>query len=149
MIKTVKDISIVIVLAFLALNLHSYFSMAWFQAFIDSRTFSVPFGWIYPNFILHWIPTLFVYVPFGYIVERLLRSRVPFFWPIAFGVICTTVWILTSHIGFTGDAGVVDYVWHYSLYVMPPIGGFLGGLVATKVSSRLTTRCNGRGKQFR
>ena len=145
MIKVIRNISIVILLAFLALNLDSYFRIAWFEAFIDSRTFSVPFGWIQTPFIINWIPSLLVFALFGHIVGRLIQSRARFFWPIAFGVLCTAVWMLTSRIGFAEGAGVIDYVWGYSRYVMPPIGSLLGGLVAMKVSSRLTTRCNGPG----
>ncbi len=145
MIKTIRNVSIVVFLAFLALNLDFFFRIAWFETFLAGRTFSVPFGWVQTPFIIKWIPSLIVFALFGYIVGRLIQSRVRAFWPIAFGVLCTAVWILTSRIGFAEGAGVIDYVWGYSRYLMPPLGSLLGGLVAMKVSSRLTTRCNGRG----
>jgi hypothetical protein len=114
-----------------------YAHTSWFRLFINDRTFSVTFGWIYWPMLLSWIPDAVIFAISGLALAIFLRVDKLGYWALGFGGLYSLIGIvmsfytfLMSPYTFEGTARLLDYVWAYGGHLVPPLSCALAAVYA-------------------
>jgi len=108
--------------------------VGWFEAFIDNRIFSVPFGILDWAQLISWCFEFLFFFACGVLVAGLFIANGPRWWGFAFGLICGLLHFLGSGNGFTSNATWSTYFWAYGVYLVPALGAFVGASASHALS---------------
>ena len=101
-------------------------------------TYSSVLEWLDQAMLLLWALLLALCISLGFLVVMLARPARGLVIGTASGVLLGLVLILRAKLYFTADTAVSTYVWSYGLYLMAPVGAWIGARIAVLAKRRFT-----------
>ena len=131
-----RNFACLVVAVVLNLFLANWLHIAWCEALINNRIFTVYGALISAGDLLSWLFYVVFFFASGLLLASALNSSRAWFWGLSLGVCYSLLVYFLGSEWISPDAGLHVYLARAGEYVMPPFGGFLGALIGSRLRSR-------------